>query len=41
MKRSNHKHEKGAKPVYSTCRACGLDLPSKFAAKNHVCKGER
>lgn len=40
MKRCNAKERKGAKPIYSTCARCGTDLPSKFAAKHHVCKGQ-
>ena len=38
MKRSNHKEKVGEKPIYSTCARCGIELPSKYAAKHHVCR---
>ncbi len=41
MKRSNQKgKKKGERPVFTTCRNCGTELRSKFAAKNHICREE-
>lgn len=37
MKRSNR--EKGQKPT-TTCASCGAVLPSKYAAKKHICRFE-
>lgn len=37
MKRSNHIEKRGTKPVIE-CRWCGHHSPSKYEAKNHVCR---